>query len=171
MAQVGVRTTSTFRAPDVSFGPVIERVVRHNLPGPQPECMIDLDTGRLITPPTPRKADWDWVVANGIDAIGDAGADVRGLLATGGTVVVPVARDAWDRFSPFDVRQIVVPLSSTRAGGVAMSGAGELPAVFVFKTREDGMGVLQITRHTEASPGVKIRYKLVQDTTGEMNQP
>jgi hypothetical protein len=37
-----------------------------------------------------------------------------------------------------------------------------LPATFLFKTREGGVGVLQITGFTDNPPGVKIRYKLVQ---------
>lgn len=43
-----------------------------------------------------------------------------------------------------------------------MSGRGELPVTFAFKTREGGRGLLQITGFTENPRGVKIRYKLVQ---------
>jgi hypothetical protein len=45
---------------------------------------------------------------------------------------------------------------------VEMSGKGELPATYLFKTREGGMGVLQIVGFTNNPSGVKIRYKLVQ---------
>ncbi len=144
-----------------SFGPVIERVVNDDRPGAT-NFLIDLDSGRLVTPPSPKEADWNWMVANGIDAIGDMDENVRGLLSAGGTVVVPVTSDDWETFSVSDVRQIVVPLSSTLEGGVAMPGKDRLPATFVFKTREDGMGLLQITGFTDNPPGVKLRYKLAQ---------
>jgi hypothetical protein len=45
-----------------------------------------------------------------------------------------------------------------------MSGRGELPVTFAFKTRQGGMGLLQITGFTENPRGVKIRYKLVQQS-------
>jgi hypothetical protein len=38
---------------------------------------------------------------------------------------------------------------------------GELPSTYLFKTREGGRGILQITGFTENPPAVKIRYKLV----------
>ena len=152
-------TSST--AAKLSFGPIIERVVNDDRPGAT-NFLIDLDSGRLVTPPSPKEADWNWTLANGIDAIGDTSANVRGLLSTGGTVVLPVVGDAWESFSVSDVRQIVVPLSSTLQGGVAMPGKDPLPATFVFKTREDRIGLLQITGFTNNPPGVIIRYKLVE---------
>jgi serine/threonine protein kinase len=144
-----------------AFGPVIERVVNRSSPGAT-NCLIDLDSGRLFTLP-PGGADWNWHVANGIDAFGEpADMHVPRLLATSGTVVVPVATSAWEKFSVYDVRQIVVPLSPATPGGVVMQGEGDRPATLVFKTREGGMGILQITGFAENPPGVKIRYKLVQ---------
>ena len=147
------------------FGPVIERVVNDENPGAT-NFMIDLDSGRLVTPPSPREAGLNWTLVNGIDAIGDAD-HVPGLRTTGGTVVKPVSRDAWDNFTAADVRQIVVPLITTLQGGVAMPATSKLPTTFAFKTREGGMGLLQITGFTNSPPGVKIRYKLVQETSAE----
>jgi len=152
---------SAVDAGTATFGPVIERVVNDDSSGAT-NFLIDLDSGRLTTPPSPKEADWDWVVANGIDATGDMSANVRGMVSTGGTVVVPVASDAWEVYDAFAVRQIVVPLSSTLQGSVAIPGKDQLPATFVFKTREDGIGLLQITGFTDNPPGVNIRYKLVQ---------
>ena len=43
-----------------------------------------------------------------------------------------------------------------------MTGRGELPATYAFKTREGGMGILQIVGFTGKPKGVKIRYKMVQ---------
>jgi hypothetical protein len=43
-----------------------------------------------------------------------------------------------------------------------MSGKGELPATYLFKTREGGAGVLQIVGFTDKPWAVKIRYKLAR---------
>jgi len=145
------------------FGPVMERVV--NCDGTN--SLIDLDSGRLFTPP-PGGADWNWHLTNGIDAFDDPAKPPRPRLwATSGTVVVPAgvsawAVSAWEKFTVGDVRRIVVPLSPTTPGGMVMDSKGELPATFVFKTREGGMGILQILGNTTTGD-VKIRYKLVQD--------
>jgi hypothetical protein len=40
-------------------------------------------------------------------------------------------------------------------------------ATFYFRTREGGMGLLQITGFTDNPRGVKIRYKLVLPRTDE----
>ena len=45
---------------------------------------------------------------------------------------------------------------------VRLSAGETLPATFRFKTREGGLGILQITGFTDRPPGVRIRYKLVQ---------
>ncbi|MCP5517687.1 MAG: hypothetical protein H7A45_10590 [Verrucomicrobiales bacterium] len=68
-----------------TFGPVIKRVVNDGAPEAS-NSLIDLDSRRLVNPPSPQEADWDWVVANGIDATGDMSAEVHGPLTTGGPV-------------------------------------------------------------------------------------
>jgi hypothetical protein len=44
---------------------------------------------------------------------------------------------------------------------VALSAQGKLPATYVFRTREGGRGLLQITGFADRPPGLKVRYKLV----------
>jgi hypothetical protein len=46
----------------------------------------------------------------------------------------------------------------------ALQTWGKLPSTWVFRTREGGMGLMQITGFTENPHGVKIRYKLVSST-------
>jgi len=77
--------------------------------------------------------------------------------------VVPVGNDWWDK----------VPSIATRMGKfetvtpAAMPLIGEPPTTYWFKTREGGVGVLQIAgqtkKHTGRGPrGIRIRYKLLQ---------
>jgi hypothetical protein len=47
--------------------------------------------------------------------------------------------------------------------GNYMAARSDEPTTWLFKTREGGMGILQITGFTENPRGVKIRYKLVQN--------
>ncbi|MHC4483450.1 MAG: HEAT repeat domain-containing protein, partial [Planctomycetota bacterium] len=47
--------------------------------------------------------------------------------------------------------------------------AEDLPRTFLFKTREGGMGILQITGFTGKNKGVRIRYKMVQKGRSEKN--
>jgi serine/threonine protein kinase len=148
-------------APVQSFAPVIERVVNRGSPGAT-NCQIDLDSGRLFPLPTDG-VDWNWIVANGIDVFGEpADVNVPRLLATSGTVVVPVAVSAWEEFGINEVRQLVVSLSAITPGGIVMQGSDKQPSTFVIKTREGGMGLLQILGFDENRRGVKIRYKPVQ---------
>ncbi|HNT56144.1 MAG TPA: hypothetical protein PKG95_15610, partial [Anaerolineaceae bacterium] len=44
---------------------------------------------------------------------------------------------------------------------VPISGKGDLPATYLFQTREGSRGVLQIVGFTDEPRGVKIRYKLL----------
>jgi predicted esterase len=46
-----------------------------------------------------------------------------------------------------------------------------LPLTFAFETRQDGLGVLQITGFNESPPGVKLRYKLVQTGNASSSRP
>jgi len=44
-----------------------------------------------------------------------------------------------------------------------MTGKGELPATYIFKTREGGIGILQITGFNDEPRGVKIRYQMLKN--------
>jgi len=53
-------------------------------------------------------------------------------------------------------------------GKARMFGKGALPATYFFKTRDGGMGVLQILGFTVGDPrGVKVRYKMLQPGIGK----
>ena len=54
-----------------------------------------------------------------------------------------------------------------------MTAQGELPVTYFFKTREGGIGVLQITGFNENPKGVRIRYKLLHksDVQAEVTEP
>lgn len=146
-----------------AFGPVIER----NLPFEQhtavPFC-IDFDSAKVMTVPPeldPQKKNaWEqWSRENGVDAFAEE-------LTTGprivsyelGCVFAPVASDRWESLTPEQMASIL----QTDPQEKATTFTQPMPSTFVFKTREGGMGILQIV---EVLPNkfTKIRYKMVQD--------
>ena len=153
----GSRSTAFESSDEFSFGPVVERVVHDNSSGPD-EAVIDLDTGLQPAMRPDGKAE-SWMLENGIDATGDTDPDIKGLIATSGMVAIPIPADSWETSTPADLRQKVAPLEPSTA--TAISGKGGLPSTFAFKTRDNGIGILQIVEFTEPRKGVRIRYKLL----------
>ncbi len=139
------------------FSPVIERAVEGAVSG---KSAIDLDTGKLYTGPQVVKAFKeldDWMKATGVDALGMLGQGAGGL---GGfdMVAMAVEKDRWD----ISVAELKATLAMSKPGTPQMIGKGALPATYLFKTREGGIGVLQIVGFVEKPSAVKIRYKLVR---------
>ncbi len=151
-----------------AFGPVIERVIAGE--GDTNKRFIDLDTGRQFAAagffgpkaePSPA-ATQEWLKQNGIDAVGDTGPEVDGLVGFG-LVTVPVPGEEWDRLVPSGLDY---SLTGTVPGTPAtVSGKGKLPATFGLKTREGARGLLQILGVTNTPPSITIRYKLTQSRT------
>jgi hypothetical protein len=147
-----------------AFGPVVERVVE--------ECdspdfkWLDLDTGKHFIPPktTGEVEDSEheeWMRQTGADI----GGGRSGLVARGvGFVAIPVMAEFWDAGNAGAVHDLLA--QTHPLGHVVLMPADEseslLPATYLFKTREGGRGLLQITGFTENPRGVKIRYKLAQ---------
>jgi SecD-like export protein/PEGA domain-containing protein len=156
----------------VAFGPVIERVVNDDDPS-LGNFLIDLDTGKLISPPLKgmQKAGMglvEWAAENGIDAVGETKSSVRGLMGID-MIAVPIPSGRWQDLSPQDVAEAVALGKPGRP--IPISGKGDLPATYIFSTREGGMGSLQIVGFASEPRGVKIRYKMVQSVQHEEPQP
>jgi len=145
----------------LAFGPVIERVVNDD--HVSKDIFIDFDTARLFSPPAAidsrdGKAGMEWIEKAGIDALCETNVDVRGL-ACFDMIAIPVRSERWDAIKPEGLQK---SLGWGKIGSpVFMSGKGELPTTYIFKTREGGMGILQIVGFTEDPRGVSIRYKMV----------
>jgi hypothetical protein len=84
-------------------------------------------------------------------------------------VAVPVADEEFGSASTDTVinRPNETALNNATQDSVTLH-ATNTPASWLFKTREGGTGILQITGFTENPRGVKIRCKLVQQT-GQQN--
>jgi hypothetical protein len=179
----------------LTFGPVIERVIKPAAESTN-NYFLDLDSGKFIDAPgdiysflrirfiggIPKPFDVDdrigrWAQASGADImIGMTTPDVKPALY-GGSVSFPSF--SFDKASVQDVlRQATEtaqqqeksgqPLPpNTLFGRPGFDGDGAV----VFQTREGGMGILQITGFTENPRGVKLRYKLVQNSEVQKLKP
>ncbi len=146
-----------------SFGPVIERVVNDD--GAKRDFFIDLDTGKLFSPPqglnlSDTNAFMAWLRGNGVDAMGETSVSIHGLVGME-MIARPLAGPLWE-MTPQSAQSDEVLVHGTPGSPVFLSAKGELPETFLFKTREGGLGLLQITGFTDNPRGVKIRYKLAQ---------
>ena len=177
-------------AQTLSFGPVIERVV--NLESPGKDSAIDFHTGNFVSLASisipegmtnlnefkPQLTE-NFLAESGVDAIGQlqffdkptASAKppkivpLNGLVCAKGTEAEAVSTANWDEATADWVSARASQIRHTWKSQT-MSGTGDLPKTYLFKTHEGGTGILQITGFTENPRGVKIRYKLVQTTAG-----
>jgi uncharacterized protein (TIGR03067 family) len=158
--EISVRSVG--QGAELSWGPIIERVVRDD--GEAQDFFINLDTGELHSPP----ADLDpqdmaavqqWIARRGIDAMGETGTSVRGLVGFE-MMVRPFPKQRWENAAPAEVYQDVSLQGGSAGSHTFLSAKGDLPETFIFRTREGARGILQITEFTEEPRGVKIRYKL-----------
>jgi hypothetical protein len=95
-------------------------------------------------------ADWTGLKAN----------ELVGYLAAAGTdpkhpIFHPDSKKG--RVYGFQVYHDSVKLECSHSNG---------PSIYGFRTRNGGMGILQISGSTDKAPGVEIRYKLVQNGDG-----
>lgn len=143
-----------------SYSPVIERIVQEGI---RAKSALDLDTGEIIDGPgvlvSPKQLE-TWMFDSGMDLLGVVSSGAHGLTGFE-MVVMPVERGHWDMPAAKVQEVLATKAPLTRA---AMTRLGGLPATYLFKTRERGMGVLQIVDFTNNPSAVKIRYKLVQAT-------
>jgi predicted Ser/Thr protein kinase len=146
------------------FGPVIEETVLEG---------INFKSGKLISLPetiqsggedisetvlaTLRKAE-----LIGIDAfVTDRGI---GLYASGGTAFAPLPSTNWDTIAPNEIQPAITTASADEKPRVVMQMSSNEIATYAFQTRDLTQGILQILGTNAEPSGLRIRYKLAQDT-------
>jgi RNA polymerase sigma factor (sigma-70 family) len=149
--------------PRYVFGDVIERVVNDD--GLRKDECIDFDTGKLHTGPegafSSREQGRAWFRTTGADAHGETEEGETGLWSVE-MALLPLDNDQWDSGDPEDLRDMIV---EGRGALDLMSGDGDLPQTYLFRTREGSIGVCQILkveRNAEQHGTIGIRYKLIK---------
>lgn len=150
-----------------AFGSVIERTLNLD----DLVWFIDLDTGRTVSAREEKHTEGrDWLAKTGIDAEGNVGKDSFGLLCFD-MKVNEVAGGRWDTISAAEIEKELKKGQSQSGDPIMTADKGKPATMYVFKTREGGRGILQITAFTEKPRGVKIRYKLVQSPEHQTDKP
>ena len=151
-----------------SFGPA--KVARlYDIDHPtttEKECAIDFDTGKLSKiPPQARQMPGDdlmkWLSGSGIDAVAEIAGKNGGLIGID-VAVKTMPPYVWDKISPTELRSLVVNNNSARQETTPMLLEDEYQKVFVFRTRDSGLGILQILDVDKSKQMVQFRYKMLQ---------
>jgi len=156
---------------ELSFGPVVECVVYDKADAG--DYLVDFDRLKLLS--LPADFDWnsekalEWVEENGVDAGGATQPEIRGLICYD-MIVFPRNNDYWDRANAESVAKEGAWNLSKPGSPVYMMAKGKLPVTYQFKTREGGVGLLQIIGFAEKPNGVKIRYKMVNKPAGRVER-
>jgi hypothetical protein len=148
------------------FGPPVERTVQDDTTGS--DMFLDLDTGRLLTPPLEVLANEDrllpWAREAGADVMAESHVGLIGF----DLVQIPDAEIAWDA-EPQIVEMIgrLLELDHPRVEVVLdrrnlMPGREADRATYWFRTREGATGLLQIVGVSEDPKGLTVRYKMVR---------
>jgi hypothetical protein len=156
-------------SPELSFGPVVERVLNLNDNGIT-DC-LDLDSGKVVSL-RELKMDSDYpqvyLPTTGI-AIVPPKAKKPITVISKNTVAGHCPEEnknkEWTDESPQESVDSQAAATLDFINGVSDNAPGSegLPNTFRFKTRTGHVGLLQITGFTEHPRGVKLRYKLVQN--------
>lgn len=150
------RTPNAAPAQNLSFGPVVERVLAIG----STAFMLDLDTGNTMDNLANYRQEQELM-----DVRPDQSqpADRPTGLEAMNEIGFRPSVSGWDGSIDEIVSSFKV-LVDREAKHIVARGV-PLPATWNFKTRSGRMGVLQITGFTESPPGVKLRYRLVQPPT------
>jgi|GEM_PF-3476857 len=156
------------------FSPVIEITV-NDVVSVRKNSLVDFDTGKLFSLPenffendetqTTVEKIKEWFIKNGIDVSGATQDTVQGLSCEG-MIIAPMNNYYWDSvqaqfLATFDLWELGKPGSPAY-----MTAQGRLPVTYIFKTREGGIGILQIIGFNDEPKGVNIRYKMLNNYNG-----
>jgi len=175
-ASTSTANPNSAAALDLSFGPVIERVITavgDNLKGSEP----DLDSGQLLNMP-PGAEQWptqpgeQWMYDHHAELFA-ASLGNRWRLVGKDVAVKVVSEAQWATISVGELRYALVSDREETRSGIETSPAygfslielaepANLSRTFAFQTSAGSLGLLQVVSLIENPPGVKLRYKLVR---------
>ena len=131
------------------------------------ELFLDLDTGRTAVPPEGLAAAPDerkaWLVREGIDAVWQP--DIRGdRIVLVDAALQLVNKDQWSTSGASTIWRDMTPQMSSGPFMAVQCGKDSLPVVFFVKTREGGIGKVQVTRAKDpaAEVGVQVQYMMLE---------
>ena len=159
----GAETQPVNASGSSDFGPVVETVLPA-VNGRTAE-LLDLDTGWRVTSTTFGENDREthaWIRDHYLDVLGVVEKGQIAVLCCD-MAVLPVATNLWADVEATDIatNRALAQMEPNKI--TAISPTLDKTDTHFFRTREGGLGILQITGFTDNPRGVKIRYKLVQN--------
>jgi hypothetical protein len=134
---------------------------------------VDLDTGRVLSIPAdvlsmPAADMLGWLEQNGVDAVARKTEEGYGLIGVG-LVFWTWSPGSWAGDDALEVRQDMAA-ASFQPRRPLLYQEGQYQYAFPFKTREGGIGMLQMLAVDTADQTVRFRYKMVQEGDGAIPQ-
>ena len=131
---------------------------------------IDLDTGRTVAIPSqvlrvPAEEWMKWLEENGVDAIARMSDEGDGLVGVGLYFWTWMASE-WAAANPVDLREDM-NRASYQPRRPLLFRPDSYQSVFPFKTREGGIGMLQMLAVDTAGQTVQFRYRMLHDEVGD----
>jgi len=183
--QAHAGTTKAHSGPGASFGPAIERKIYHSADNPNDYC-LDLDSESFLQAP----ADVFRVLNSrheGFDALGRRDEIIRDWMRdTGGDLLLAfttpdvtlslyggLVNFRTVSFKETDAQEVLKMVNEAQEergqSGKPMPSLSmfhrhelDLEGAFVIKTREGGIGILQVAGSTEEPRSVTVRYRMVR---------
>lgn len=149
-------------------GVVVERVLNDD--GAGRDMFVDFDSGRLLSLPLDVAEIGpmvQWMRRTGADAFYEKSISIRALVGAD-MAAARVQNECWNSATPdFLVERIGT--WSRPAFTTEMRAGGRLPVTYAFRTREGGLGILQIVEFVaQPSRALKIRYKITGPAAPEV---
>lgn len=147
------------------FGPVIERVVTEQ--ASKATTYLDLDTGKHMAPdPDAITVPIAWLRRHGVDLDTSGLESERTLRTAVDMVISQYTKDAWNEsagWTPEQAREFIVGnLARHKPSPANVLGT---PGTYAFRTREGGIGIMQLLPPLKGEPEVTVRYKLLKEAS------
>ena len=150
------------------FAPVVETMLPRLAKGPTGQIgeALDLDTGRRLTKQDFGRNDREtarWLRENGLDLVAFTEKGHFGVMVAE-VAVLPVKPQLWDTLTPRELRDNS-QLAQMEPNKITSVPHPEDPPTdrptVLFRTREEGLGILQVLGLSDNGTKVKIRYKML----------
>jgi len=146
------------------FFPTVECSLPLRLGFPLGTICFDLDLGLFVTNRSFRpdqRNTREWLGSSGSDLVAIVATEQASIVEAFDLVSIEAPTNAWETMPPQDVAWNWALMRDRAKPESMLATAPDYTNTFLFRTREDGFGLLQILSSSNQESVVKIRYKLV----------
>jgi serine/threonine protein kinase len=161
-----------------SFGPVFERTI-HDLDEGRGSEGIELGSGKLFSLPQgfngPEMK--EWISSTPIDLLADHAKNQWAFMARGGLKMAELPEHRWDGVKVVDLEKVdwsprhsLELLERNGERFYLLHSKATPPLLFAFRTGSGIKGILQVTGFSQNPRSMKIRYRLVENSSVQAMQ-